>query len=210
VTFLFFKTFDKTTINDEFVLIFCLVNRVSWGQSEIVGLNFRYSTDVLYSIDSCLKKKRSKGVSLLSSHSCVVVGEKIVHKPTRHSSPPTMSSRYSTRSTDSRKRTALGDISNAGGAKKTGAKKASSDVRPTPPVAVSTTRSSFGGSKNIRASQPHVNIDAVDANDPQACSKYVNEIYAHFRNTEGKDHDVLAGVHIHHNNKNKTCRPFPK
>jgi hypothetical protein len=121
-----------------------------------------------------------------------------------------MSSRYSTRSTDSRKRTALGDISNAGGAKKTGAKKASSDVRPTPPVAVSTTRSSFGGSKNIRASQPHVNIDAVDANDPQACSKYVNEIYAHFRNTEGKDHDVLAGVHIHHNNKNKTCRPFPK
>ena len=157
-----------------------------------------------------LIKKDRRGFLFCLRTLVLSLAKKVNHKPTRHSSPPTMSSRYSTRSTDSRKRTALGDISNAGGAKKTGAKKASSDVRPTPPVAVSTTRSSFGGSKNIRASQPHVNIDAVDANDPQACSKYVNEIYAHFRNTEGKDHDVLAGVHIHHNNKNKTCRPFPK
>lgn len=99
-----------------------------------------------------------------------------------------MSSRYSTRSDASRKRTALGDISNnTNGAKNSkGAKKAlvtSTSVRPTPPVQESAKRSSFGRGK--ASSIPHVNIDAVDANDPQACAKYVNEIYAHFRATEG-------------------------
>ena len=59
--------------------------------------------------------------------------------------PPTpMTSRYSTRA-DSRKRTALGDISNAGAAKKLGAKKSTTTtVVPTAPVQEATSRSSFG------------------------------------------------------------------
>jgi hypothetical protein len=96
-----------------------------------------------------------------------------------------MSSYRSTRA-DSRKRTALGDISNAGGNKKAGAKKAlvaTSSARPTPPVAASQKRSSFGARGH---STPHVNIDAADESDPQACAKYVNEIYASFRENEGK------------------------
>lgn len=93
---------------------------------------------------------------------------------------------YSTRA-DSRKRTALGDISNNGGAKPNGAKKAlvaSTDVRPTPPVAESqkAARSSFGRGGRAIA---HVDIDAADVNDPQAETSYVNDIYAHFRATEG-------------------------
>ena len=184
------------------------IDRLSFHQqTEDLSLPPRYLGNSVISLGLWAAKTRKFGEKLkvvvgLFHHitSCRSLTQHVLQKPT-------MSSRYSTRSTDSRKRTALGDISNAGGAKKTGAKKASSDVRPTPPVAVSTTRSSFGGSKNIRASQPHVNIDAVDANDPQACSKYVNEIYAHFRNTEGKDHDVLAGVQLQQKNQNVT--PFP-
>jgi cyclin B len=56
-------------------------------------------------------------------------------------------------------------------------------VRPTPPNdAASRSKSS---ARRVSSSARHVNIDAADESNPQACTNYVNEIYAHFRNTEG-------------------------
>ena len=107
-------------------------------------------------------------------------------------------SSYNSRSNarDSKKRSALGDISNAGGVKTRGAKKANKEAvlqRPSAPAqSTKTSRSSFG------RALAHVNIDASDSSDPQACAKYVNEIYAHFRETEGKSypsqHNFLSSL----------------
>ena len=77
-------------------------------------------------------------------------------------------------------------------------------VRPTPPD-VDNKRVS-GTSRRTRGATPrHVNIDAADESCPQACTNYVNEIYAHFRATEGK-HGPRANYMSFQNDINEKMR----
>lgn len=90
-----------------------------------------------------------------------------------------------------RKRTALGDISNnvrgsADDGSKAVKKKSTTSgvsVRPTPPGEEK--RMGVPSHRQRSAAPRHVDIDAPDASNPQACSEYVNEIYEHFRSNEG-------------------------
>lgn len=103
---------------------------------------------------------------------------------------------------NTRKRTALGDISNtrsgqASGSnvlkkmtQKFGSITTQSSVRPTPPEAqrragTASVRHSLGSATTAATEARYVDIDAGDSGNPQACSDYVQDIYAHFRNAEG-------------------------
>ena len=91
-------------------------------------------------------------------------------------------------------RRALGDISNNTSTngvqnvtKKFSDLSANGSKRPSPPVENRTNGTTRPASFNrVSPKQNWVDIDAADVANPQACVAYVNDIYDHFFNTEGK------------------------